>query len=76
MSTARVRQVPGVHRLAIGCPCGETLTLPDAGYSYQTCACGRTYEHTYQPGRSPDSRRLGIHESHAWRRIRREQHDG
>lgn len=34
------RQDHESHRIAIGCRCGRGLTLPDAGVSYENCACG------------------------------------
>lgn len=66
MSTARLRQVPQIHRLVIGCGCGATFSLPMDGHSYQACACGLVYENLY---REDGGRRMEIHPPEIWARI-------
>lgn len=67
MSAARVRQVPQIHRLVIGCGCGSTFSLPADGHSHHPCeGCGMVYENLY---REDGGRRLEIHPPHIWARI-------
>lgn len=69
VSEATMRTVPELHRVAVGCPCGETFTLPIDGSSYHAWRCGRIYDHGWRSDEDHE-RFLAIHTREAWERMR------